>query len=134
MALGITTSVKTYALLDAIETSLSGRIVGLPRPPPFSFAGPQRCRRTGSKEFGYGTLYSGARFSTRIFAMALPRPLRWRVCECIAVPRAEPRLPRVLRTLRNPEAPGRAVLLKPKETMRRASAVFAMAAFDRHLA
>ena len=42
-------------------------------------------------------------------------PIRRRVFECVAVPRAEPRVAEgIARTLRNLEAPGRPVLLKPK--------------------
>ena len=70
---------------------------------------------------GYGTFLFRVRGSPPRFSHddITGEPLRRRVCECVAVPRAEPRIAEgIARTLRNLEAPGRPFLLKPERKQR----------------
>src|SRR5215813_15661865 len=61
-----------------------------------------------------------ARFSTGFPRNGITEePLRWHLCECIAVPRAEPGVAEGFGgTLRNLEAAGRPFLLKPQREQR----------------
>src|SRR6266851_4888460 len=98
------------ALLDVIEGD-----------PPYSIldlrCGPGRI--DGIR--GHGTLLFGVRGSPTGFPRdeITGEPLRWHLCECIAVPRAEPGVAEGFGgTLRNLAVPGCAFLLKPERKQR----------------
>src|SRR5947209_19924290 len=110
-------------LLDAIEND-----------PPYSIldlgCGPGRDLRH-FRSLGHDAVGEGIRsYGTRLFRLRgsppgfsrdgiTGEPLRRRVCECVAVPRAEPRVAEdIARTPRNLEAPRHPVLLKPKRKQR----------------
>src|SRR5215467_1024815 len=115
------------AFLDAIENDPPYSILDLGCGPGrdlhhFRLLGHNAVGLDGSTEFvAMARSYSGCEVLHQDFlTMILPEsPLRRRVCECVAVPRAEPRIAEgIARTLRNLEAPGRPVLLKPKRQQR----------------
>jgi len=115
---------QNYAsLLDAIENDPPYSILDLGCGPGrdlrhFRSSGHNAVGLDGSKEFvAMARSYSGCEVLHQDFlAMVLPQS---RVCECVAVPRAEPRVAEdIARTPRNLEAPRHPVLLKPKRKQR----------------
>src|SRR5882672_11199493 len=115
------------ALLDAIEGDPPYSILDLGCGPGrdlryFRSLGHDVVGLDGSTEFvAMARSYSECEVLQQHFlAMKLPRePLRWHLCECIAVSRAEPGVAEGFGgTLRNLAVPGCAFLLKPERKQR----------------